>query len=49
MIQDGFQICLVGKPNVGKSTLMNLFSQEEVSIVTNVPGTTRDPVRASIA
>ena len=49
MIQDGFQVCLVGKPNVGKSTLMNLFSQEEVAIVTNVPGTTRDPVRASIA
>ena len=49
MIQDGFQVCLVGKPNAGKSTLMNLFSQEEVAIVTNVPGTTRDPVRASIA
>jgi len=49
MIQDGFQVCLVGKPNVGKSTLMNLFSQEEVAIVTSVPGTTRDPVRASIS
>ena len=48
IIQDGFQVCLVGKPNVGKSTLINLFSKEEVAIVTDIPGTTRDPVRASI-
>jgi tRNA modification GTPase len=49
IIQDGFQVCLVGKPNVGKSTLINLFSKEEVAIVTDIPGTTRDPVRASIS
>ncbi len=48
IIQDGFQVCFVGKPNVGKSTLINLFSKEEVAIVTDIPGTTRDPVRASI-
>jgi len=48
IIQDGFQACLVGKPNVGKSTLINLFSKEEVAIVTDIPGTTRDPVRVSI-
>src|SRR6056300_7207 len=48
IIQDGFQACLVGKPNVGKSTLINLFSKEEVAIVTDIPGTTRDPVRASV-
>jgi tRNA modification GTPase len=49
IIQDGFQVCLVGIPNVGKSTLINLFSKEEVAIVTDIPGTTRDPVRASIS
>ena len=49
IIQDGFQVCLVGKPNVGKSTLINLFSKEDVAIVTDIPGTTRDPVRASIS
>jgi tRNA modification GTPase len=48
IIQDGFQMCLVGKPNVGKSTLINLFSQEDLAIVTDIPGTTRDPVRALI-
>ena len=41
-------MCLVGKPNVGKSTLINLFSQEDLAIVTDIPGTTRDPVRALI-
>ena len=48
MVQDGFQMCLVGRPNVGKSTLINQFAQEDIAIVTDIPGTTRDPVRALI-
>jgi tRNA modification GTPase len=48
IIQDGFQVSIVGKPNVGKSTLINLLSQDDLAIVSNTPGTTRDPVRAFI-
>ena len=35
-------VAIIGKPNVGKSTLMNLLSGQEVSIVTQISGTTRD-------
>lgn len=44
-IRDGFQITLIGSPNVGKSSLMNILSKKEVSIVSNIKGTTRDIVQ----
>ena len=44
MIRNGIDTAIVGKPNVGKSTLMNLLAGYQRSIVTQVPGTTRDVV-----
>ena len=44
----GLRIALVGAPNVGKSSLMNAIFSEDVSIVTDIAGTTRDNVKESI-
>ena len=41
-IRSGFVVTLIGKPNVGKSSLINFLSKKQVSIVTNEAGTTRD-------
>jgi GTP-binding protein len=42
--QDAIRLTILGKPNTGKSTLLNRFLRAEKSLVTEVPGTTRDPV-----
>ncbi len=42
--RDGIRLSIVGRPNVGKSTLMNCLFQKERSIVTAIPGTTRDVI-----
>ena len=48
VIRDGIETCIVGKPNVGKSTLMNLLCNADRSIVTSVAGTTRDIVESTV-
>ena len=41
-IRESFSIVLAGKPNTGKSSLLNLLSRRDVAIVSDIPGTTRD-------
>jgi tRNA modification GTPase len=45
LLREGMHIVLVGQPNVGKSSLMNQLSGEEVAIVTPIAGTTRDSIK----
>jgi tRNA modification GTPase len=47
-LQEGFKIAIIGKPNAGKSSLLNVLSDEDLAIVTPIPGTTRDLLEARI-
>ncbi|MEE0264646.1 MAG: tRNA uridine-5-carboxymethylaminomethyl(34) synthesis GTPase MnmE [Acutalibacteraceae bacterium] len=48
VLKKGVDTIIVGKPNVGKSTLMNQLTGYEKSIVTNIPGTTRDIIEETV-
>lgn len=48
LLREGAHIVIAGQPNVGKSSLLNRLSGEEVALVSNIPGTTRDVIRQTI-
>ncbi len=47
-LKDGIRVAICGKPNVGKSSLMNRLLEQDKSIITPVPGTTRDPIEEGL-
>lgn len=48
IVREGVKLVIAGKPNVGKSSLLNALSREEHAIVTDIPGTTRDPLEVQL-
>jgi tRNA modification GTPase len=48
LLRQGLRVAIVGRPNVGKSSLLNLLSQRQRAIVTDLPGTTRDLLESEL-
>ena len=48
LLREGLRVAIVGRPNVGKSSLLNLLSQRDRAIVTDQPGTTRDLLESDL-
>lgn len=48
LLRDGAHVVIAGQPNVGKSSLLNRLAGEDIALVSNIPGTTRDVIRQAI-
>ena len=48
LLREGAHVVIAGQPNVGKSSLLNCLSGEEIALVSDIPGTTRDVIRQGI-
>jgi len=48
LLREGAHVVIAGQPNVGKSSLLNRLAGEDVALVSNIPGTTRDVIRQAI-
>lgn len=48
VLNQGISIAIIGAPNVGKSSILNALTEEQTAIISNIPGTTRDVIKADV-